>query len=164
MTLHRRQVLGSAAAAVLATVGAAARSPDHGAPARSVDGRVVLPGARDHAEARRLFQPRYDALAPGAVAHGRGHRLRAPRQRVPRPVPRLLARVGNAAEVDRHEGRLDGLWQDLRPGASGRAYRNHTDPKLTGRREAYYGPDLARLQAVRRSYDPDRPFRFPHAV
>lgn len=69
MSLHRRHVLGSAAAAVLATVGAAARGPDYGALARAIDGRVVLPGDPDHAEARRLFQPRYDAVVPGAVAY-----------------------------------------------------------------------------------------------
>ncbi|GAA2652893.1 FAD-binding oxidoreductase [Streptomyces spororaveus] len=69
-----------------------------------------------------------------------------------------------AAEVARHQGWLDGLWQDLRPWASGRAYQNYTDPKLTGWREAYYGPNLARLQEVRRAYDPDRLFRFPQAV
>ncbi|MFB7268531.1 BBE domain-containing protein, partial [Streptomyces nojiriensis] len=69
-----------------------------------------------------------------------------------------------AAEVARHQGWLDGLWQDLRPWASGRAYQNYTDPKLTGWREAYYGPNLARLQEVRRVYDPDRLFRFPQAL
>ncbi|MEJ8640497.1 FAD-binding oxidoreductase [Streptomyces sp. MS1.HAVA.3] len=69
MSLHRRQVLGSAAAAVLATAGAAARSPDYGALAHAIDGRVVLPVDREYAEARQLFQPRYDAVAPGAVAY-----------------------------------------------------------------------------------------------
>ncbi|MFC9292774.1 FAD-binding oxidoreductase [Streptomyces sp. NPDC057011] len=69
-----------------------------------------------------------------------------------------------AAEVARHQGWLDGLWQDLRPWASGRAYQNYTDPKLTGWREAYYGPNLARLTEVRRTYDPDRLFRFPQAL
>ncbi|MFD7561520.1 BBE domain-containing protein, partial [Streptomyces sp. NPDC059835] len=69
-----------------------------------------------------------------------------------------------AAEVARHQDWLDGLWRDLRPWASGSAYQNYTDPKLTGWREAYYGPNLARLEAVRRRYDPDRLFRFPHAL
>ncbi|QES58378.1 hypothetical protein DEJ51_33105 [Streptomyces venezuelae] len=69
-----------------------------------------------------------------------------------------------AAEVARHQGWLDGLWRDLRPWASGRAYQNYTDPKLTGWREAYYGPNLARLQEVRRVHDPDRLFRFPQAL
>ncbi|MFI8500295.1 BBE domain-containing protein [Streptomyces sp. NPDC085524] len=69
-----------------------------------------------------------------------------------------------AAEVARHQDWLDGLWQDLRPWASGSAYQNYSDPKLTGWREAYYGPNLARLEAARRRYDPDRLFRFPHAL
>ncbi|MFD5881294.1 FAD-binding oxidoreductase, partial [Streptomyces yangpuensis] len=69
MSLDRRQVLGGAAAAVLATVGAAARGPDYRALARGIDGRLVLPGDRDHPEAGRLFQPRYDAVVPAAVAY-----------------------------------------------------------------------------------------------
>ncbi|MFB6810622.1 FAD-binding oxidoreductase [Streptomyces sp. NPDC056387] len=68
------------------------------------------------------------------------------------------------SEVARHQGWLDGLWQDLRPWASGRAYQNYVDPKLPAWREAYYGPNLARLEAVRRAYDPERLFRFPQAV
>ncbi|MEU6310994.1 FAD-binding protein [Streptomyces sp. NPDC047014] len=70
----------------------------------------------------------------------------------------------SAAEVARHQGWLDGLWQDLRPWASGRAYQNYTDPKLDGWGEAHYGPNLARLREVRRAYDPDLLFRFPQAV
>ncbi|MFD9406326.1 FAD-binding oxidoreductase [Streptomyces sp. NPDC059989] len=69
-----------------------------------------------------------------------------------------------AAETARHQGWLDGLWRDLRPWASGRAYQNYTDPGLTDWREAYYGPNLARLTEVRRTYDPDRLFRFPQAL
>ncbi|MEW2141008.1 FAD-binding oxidoreductase [Streptomyces sp. NPDC005409] len=69
-----------------------------------------------------------------------------------------------AAEVAAHQGWLDGLWQDLRPWASGRAYQNYSDPKLTGWREAYHGTNLARLQEVRRTYDPDRLFRFPQGL
>ncbi|MFJ9338967.1 FAD-binding oxidoreductase [Streptomyces sp. NPDC101733] len=68
------------------------------------------------------------------------------------------------SEVARHLGWLDGLWRDLRPWASGRAYQNYADPELTGWREAYYGPNLPRLEAVRRTYDPERLFRFPQAV
>ncbi|MEV7520130.1 FAD-binding oxidoreductase [Streptomyces sp. NPDC091371] len=69
-----------------------------------------------------------------------------------------------AADVARHQGWLDGLWQNLRPWASGSAYQNYSDPQLAGWREAYYGPNLARLEAARRRYDPDRLFRFPHAL
>lgn len=69
-----------------------------------------------------------------------------------------------AAEVARHQEWLDGLWRDLRPWASGSAYQNYVDPKLTGWREAYYGANLARLEEVRRTYDPARLFRFPQAI
>ena len=69
-----------------------------------------------------------------------------------------------AADIGRHQGWLDALWQDLRPWAGGAAYQNYADPKLTGWREAYYGPNLARLEEIRRRYDPDRLFRFPQAV
>ncbi|MFF7498527.1 FAD-binding oxidoreductase [Streptomyces lavendulae] len=73
MSLPRRRVLAGTAAAVLASVGAAARSPraapDFGALARALDGRVVLPGSADFAEARQLFQPRYDGVSPAAVAY-----------------------------------------------------------------------------------------------
>ncbi|MCC0094194.1 FAD-binding oxidoreductase [Streptomyces flavotricini] len=68
------------------------------------------------------------------------------------------------AQVASHQGWLDGLWRDLRPWASGRAYQNYIDPKLPAWREAYYGPNLARLEEVRRAYDPDRLFRFPQAI
>lgn len=73
-------------------------------------------------------------------------------------------RSATAAEVARHQAWLDGLWQDLRPWASGRAYQNYADPRLGGWREAYYGPNLSRLEDVRRAYDPDRLFRFPQAI
>nr|WSX48266.1 FAD-binding oxidoreductase [Streptomyces sp. NBC_00974] len=69
-----------------------------------------------------------------------------------------------AADIARHQGWLDGLWQDLRPWASGAAYQNYADPKLTGWRDSYYGPNRARLEEVRRTYDPDRLFRFPQAL
>ncbi|MFD8985229.1 BBE domain-containing protein, partial [Streptomyces sp. NPDC059564] len=68
------------------------------------------------------------------------------------------------AEVARHRAWLDGLWQDLRPWAGGGAYQNYADPELVGWREAYYGPNLPRLERVRRRYDPDRLFRFPQAI
>ncbi|MYT22801.1 FAD-binding protein, partial [Streptomyces sp. SID7760] len=72
MSLHRRRLLGGAPALLLAALGATgahARAPDWAALARGIDGRVVLPGDRDYPQARQLFQPRYDAIAPGAVAY-----------------------------------------------------------------------------------------------
>ncbi len=48
----------------------------------------------------------------------------------------------------------------LAPFASGQAYQNYVDPELTSWRQAWFGSNLARLQAVKREYDPDRLFRF----
>jgi FAD/FMN-containing dehydrogenase len=49
------------------------------------------------------------------------------------------------------------------PHASG-AYQNYMDPDLPGWRRAYYGRNLARLEAVRERCDPDGRFRFARAV
>ncbi|MDJ0379979.1 FAD-binding oxidoreductase [Streptomyces sp. G-G2] len=68
------------------------------------------------------------------------------------------------AQTGRHRAWLDGLWQRLRPWASGRAYQNYTDPRLGTWREAYYGGNLARLTEVKRAYDPGRLFDFAQAV
>ncbi|WP_185922063.1 FAD-binding oxidoreductase, partial [Streptomyces sp. WAC06614] len=73
MSLTRRRVLAGATGAALAPLGAAtaaaARTADLAALRRDLDGPVVLPGDPDYPEARRLYQPRYDAVAPGAVAY-----------------------------------------------------------------------------------------------
>jgi len=48
--------------------------------------------------------------------------------------------------------------------ATGAAYANFADPGLPDWRSAYYGPNLARLAAVKRRYDPDRFFSYGQAV
>ncbi|AXE24367.1 hypothetical protein C0216_13710 [Streptomyces globosus] len=74
MALHRRRLLGSAPAAVLAAAGARrppAAGPSRGlgcaAPACGLGGRVVLPGGPDGPEAQPL-PPRHEGIAPAAVA------------------------------------------------------------------------------------------------
>jgi FAD/FMN-containing dehydrogenase len=59
---------------------------------------------------------------------------------------------------------LSGLYEQMGEFATDAAYVNFTDPDLTDWRSAYYGPNLARLVAVKRRYDPDRVFRFPQAI
>jgi hypothetical protein len=59
---------------------------------------------------------------------------------------------------------LSGLYEQMGEFATDGAYVNFTDPDLTDWRSAYYGPNLARLAAVKQRYDPDRVFRFPQAI
>jgi FAD/FMN-containing dehydrogenase len=59
---------------------------------------------------------------------------------------------------------LDGVWSAMRPYASGEAYQNYIDPHLTGWEQAYYGSNAARLQTVKRTYDPTNLFHFPQSI
>ncbi|TML84717.1 MAG: FAD-binding oxidoreductase [Actinobacteria bacterium] len=53
---------------------------------------------------------------------------------------------------------------DMRPYASGFAYQNYIDPELADWRHAYYGTNLARLEEIKKRFDPNRFFRFPQAI
>jgi FAD/FMN-containing dehydrogenase len=59
---------------------------------------------------------------------------------------------------------LDTMYAALRRYASGGAYQNYTDPSLTDWRTAYYGPNAARLTALKKQLDPNRLFDFPQAL
>jgi FAD/FMN-containing dehydrogenase len=66
-----------------------------------------------------------------------------------------------ARDGDRWLGRSWGLAHAL---ASGRVYPNFPDPGLDDWATAYHGGNAERLRAVKRSYDPERLFRFPQAI
>jgi len=59
---------------------------------------------------------------------------------------------------------LDRSWALAHAFASGRVYPNFPDPGLDGWATAYHGGNADRLRAVKRSYDPERLFRFPQAI
>ncbi|BAL88457.1 hypothetical protein AMIS_32370 [Actinoplanes missouriensis 431] len=59
---------------------------------------------------------------------------------------------------------IDSCWEAVRPWAAPRTYQNFVDPALPDWQSRYYGSNYARLSEVRAAYDPDRFFRFPHAI
>lgn len=61
-------------------------------------------------------------------------------------------------------GWIDQAADKLRPYVSGMAYQNYIDPSLEHWQQAYYGPNLERLQATRARIDPHHYFDFPQAI
>jgi hypothetical protein len=59
---------------------------------------------------------------------------------------------------------LDEFTKALRPYVSGGSYVNYIDPDLADYAQAYYGPNLKRLEKIKKAADPDRLFTFPQAV
>ncbi len=72
--------------------------------------------------------------------------------------------VTGGTGADRSWSWLDGVWSAMRPYASGEAYQNYVDPRLTGWEQAYYGSNAPRLQSVKRTYDRTNLFHFPQSI
>jgi FAD/FMN-containing dehydrogenase len=70
----------------------------------------------------------------------------------------------SAAVIQVGRSWLDDFTRALRPYVSGGSYVNYQDPDLVNFAEAYYGPNLTRLQGVKQQADPHRLFTFPQAI
>ncbi|WP_328904956.1 FAD-binding oxidoreductase [Streptomyces sp. NBC_00234] len=62
------------------------------------------------------------------------------------------------------QGWLKTTHAELRRYASGAAYQNYADPRLTDWRQAYYGPAAERLARLKQQYDPTRLFTYPQSL
>ena len=52
----------------------------------------------------------------------------------------------------------------MRPYVSGGAYVNYCDTELQNWREAYWGPNLSRLEAIKSRLDPENFFRHAQSI
>jgi FAD/FMN-containing dehydrogenase len=59
---------------------------------------------------------------------------------------------------------LRSLYASMRPYVSGGAYVNYCDSELQNWREAYWGPNLSRLEEIKARFDPDDVFRHAQSV
>ena len=76
----------------------------------------------------------------------------------------MLAYYGSAGEGPAADRWLNSLESGLRAFTTGEAYQNYIDPGLAGWKLAYYGTNLSRLRAIKRTWDPDGVFRFRQSI
>jgi FAD/FMN-containing dehydrogenase len=75
-----------------------------------------------------------------------------------------LAYFGSVAAGRASRAWIAGVHRAMQPYVSGQAYQNYIDADLRSWQRAYYGRNLARLRAVKATYDPEFRFRFPQAI
>ena len=73
------------------------------------------------------------------------------------------------ASIDLPSTSYDPLWANamrarMSAWSTGGAYVNYLDPKLTNWESAYYGANYARLQQVKKTYDPNRVLTMPQGI
>ena len=142
--IFTRPLTAAGAAALVAAIGRYPRTGPAGGSAGvafdALGGAInrVRPGDTAFVHRNGLFLAQYTANYPNGVVGGTG--------------------------ADRSWAWLDGVWTSMRPYASGQAYQNYIDPRLSGWEQAYYGANAPRLRQVKRSYDPTGLFHFPQAV
>jgi FAD/FMN-containing dehydrogenase len=56
------------------------------------------------------------------------------------------------------------VYSAMRPYVSGAAYVNYCDKELLDWQEAYWGPNLHRLQAIKARFDPENVFRHDQSI
>ena len=76
----------------------------------------------------------------------------------------MLAFVAPPGSLAPQDPWLDGLYDTLKPFASGQTYQNYVDVQLADYHAAYWGANLAKLKGVREKYDPSGFFAFPQAI
>ncbi|MFC1420163.1 FAD-dependent oxidoreductase [Streptacidiphilus cavernicola] len=139
-----RPITAAGAAALVAAVERYPRTGPQGGSAGvafdALGGAInrVRPGDTAFVHRNGLFLAQYTANYPDGVVGGTG--------------------------ADRSWSWLDGVWTAMRPYASGQAYQNYIDPRLSGWEQAYYGANATRLRGVKKQYDPGALFRFPQSV
>lgn len=71
---------------------------------------------------------------------------------------------GGQAKDVANKAWVEQIYSAVHPYADGGAYVNYIDPDQSGWQQAYYGSNLARLEQVKKKYDPDNIFNFAQSI
>ncbi|MEW6992470.1 FAD-binding protein [Colwelliaceae bacterium 6441] len=72
--------------------------------------------------------------------------------------------TNDATAIDNAQTWLNSFRNIMKPWSSGGAYVNYIDPLITNWQEAYYGENYARLQEIKKHYDPNKVFSMPQGI